>query len=69
MRVKNCNGCYNLTYKYWTSSYKPANYHTVGVCHKYAYCDAYKRRVSEVKRCDQRREDAKDFTIHIGGAK
>ena len=59
MRVKDCNNCEHCQRRTWTHTHKPKGYHTIGMTHAFAYCKKHKRRVSEVKKCDERRnEDA-----------
>lgn len=54
MKVKNCRNCKHCIRKVWSSSYKPLNYHTIGVSHAYAYCALKKTRVLSVKSCSYR---------------
>lgn len=51
MRVKDCKGCRHCDRRVWSSSYKPANYHRVGVSHAYSYCTLKKDRCLNVKFC------------------
>ena len=53
MKVKNCEKCKYYKYKKWTSSYKPANYHIIGLSHKYAYCEKYGTRCLNVNKCTE----------------
>lgn len=61
MRVKDCKGCRYCQRKVWSSSYKPANYHCVGVSHAYHYCEFNKARCLEVKFCSSF-DDGNDAT-------
>lgn len=51
MKVKECINCQHCDRRTWVSSYKPANYHEVGVSHAYRYCKLHKMRCLEVKTC------------------
>lgn len=53
MKVQDCKNCEYCKRKTWSTYYKPNNYHAIGVSHAYAYCDKYKKRVLEVKKCDE----------------
>ena len=53
MRVKDCQGCKNLTRRVWSSYYKPMAYHAIGISHAYAYCEKHKDRVLNVKNCKE----------------
>ena len=51
MRVKDCKECRHCDRRVWSSSYKPANYHEIGVSHAYRYCTLHKARCLSVKSC------------------
>lgn len=57
MRVKDCRGCRYCERRVWSSSYKPANYHEVGVSHAYRYCTLKKDRCLNVKSCSSFESD------------
>lgn len=57
MKVKDCKNCEYCRRKVWSTSYKPLNYHTIGVSHAYAYCDLKKARVLNVKKCGRKSLD------------
>ena len=59
MKVRDCEGCKHSERRVWTSRYKPANYHEIGVSHAYRYCRLHGARCLEVKGCELR-EEAKD---------
>lgn len=72
MRVKDCEGCRYCEHKVWSSSYKPANYHAVGVAHAYHYCEYHKKRCLEMPWCNDYEEEEIDggaYAAHmdIGG--
>lgn len=72
MRVKDCVGCRYCERKVWSSSYKPATYHVVGVSHAYQYCAYHKKRCLKVKWCNDWEEESIDggaYAAHtdIGG--
>lgn len=56
-RVKDCYGCDYLKIARQVSSYKPANYHRVGIVHYYHWCEKYMKRCSRCSKC-------KDLTIN-----
>lgn len=49
MRVRLCNGCIHKKDRTWSTSYQPANFHLIGMTHRYAYCVFAKKRCLEVK--------------------
>ena len=49
MKVSKCEKCSCFERRTWSSSYKPLNYHRIGVSHAYGYCRLYSMRCSEVK--------------------
>lgn len=51
MKVDYCKNCQHYKRKVWSSYYKPAGYHAIGVSHAYAYCERHKTRCLEVKNC------------------
>lgn len=52
MRVKDCKKCPKCTYRKWKDYHVPKNYHPIGFSHVYAYCEFYKKRVLDVKKCE-----------------
>lgn len=52
MKVSDCKKCILCVEKTWSHSYQPSDYHRIGMTHRFAYCKRYKRRCSEVKKCD-----------------
>ena len=64
MKVSICKGCEHEQDKRLVSSYKPANYHEVGMAHRYAYCTKAKKRCLEAKDAECEYEPKK---IKIGG--
>lgn len=53
MRVKDCRSCPHCQRRVWSDYYIPKNYHPIGMSHAYAYCDKHRKRVTEVKKCDE----------------
>ena len=52
MTVKICKKCQPyFERRKWSSSYKPANYHEIGVSHVYGFCKLHNCRCLEVKGC------------------
>ena len=51
MKVKECRKCIHSKSYRWSSSYKPANYHCVGVSHVYLYCELHKDRCLNIRGC------------------
>ena len=49
MKVKKCTNCENCQRRRIVSSYKPANYHEVGMAHYYAFCKKAQKRYLQVK--------------------
>ena len=65
MKVKECEKCKCYERRTWSSSYKPANYHKVGVSHAYGYCRLFNMRCSEIKpyickKVDGRQNETRD---------
>ena len=52
MKVKYCQNCKHYKRKVWSSSYKPLNYHAIGVSHAYAFCEKHKTRCVNGKHCE-----------------
>lgn len=52
MRVKDCKTCKYFKRRVWIQSYKPNNFHQIGITHAYAYCEKYKTRCLNLKHCD-----------------
>lgn len=57
MKVKDCKDCPYLKRKVWSQYYKPNGYHAIGMSHAYAYCEKYKQRVLEVKKCEEQQNE------------
>lgn len=57
MRVEHCKSCKHCERRVWSSSYKPANYHAVGVSHAYRYCTFHDARCLSVRQCTNWEED------------
>lgn len=55
MRVKDCQGCVYCKRYVWSHSYKPGNYHTIGMSHAYHWCERYGMRCLEVSTCTGRK--------------
>ena len=53
MRVKDCRSCPHCQRRVWSDYHIPKNYHPIGMSHAYAYCTKHRKRVSEVKKCDE----------------
>ena len=53
MKVRDCKKCQFCKRKVWSSTYKPAGYHTIGVSHAYAFCEKHKERVLTIKHCEE----------------
>lgn len=51
MKIKNCEECNHFKRKVWSTSYKPAGYHRIGVSHAYGWCELYEQRCLEIKKC------------------
>lgn len=51
MKVKDCRECKHYSYRRWSLSYQPANYHAIGMSHAYGYCKQYDMRCANVKKC------------------
>lgn len=56
MKVKDCEKCKHYQRKTWSTSYKPAGYHAIGVTHAYGYCLLHKCRCLKVKNCERKDE-------------
>lgn len=54
MKVKECEKCVLYKRVCYSKSYKPANYHVIGMSWAFGYCKRYKKRCSQVKKCDPR---------------
>jgi len=52
MKVNNCINCPFSKEKRWHSTYKPAGYHTIGISHRYHYCEKFQTRCLQVKKCN-----------------
>ena len=68
MRVKDCQGCRHCSRRVWSSSYKPANYHAIGVSHAYHYCEYHKDRCLNVRVCNDYEEESPDggaYSAHL----
>lgn len=51
MKVSECKKCVYCQRKTWSSSYKPAGYHTIGVTHAYHFCRVQQIRCMNVRDC------------------
>lgn len=49
MKVFECKKCVHCERRTWSSSYKPKDYHEIGVSHAYRFCNKYKKRCLEVE--------------------
>lgn len=56
MKVSNCKKCGYYQRRTWSSSYKPANYHVIGVSHAYGFCELNNDRCLNVKECAKMHE-------------
>ncbi len=54
MKVKDCETCKHCQRRTWAQYHTPKNYHPIGFTHAYAYCTKHKRRVAEVRKCDEK---------------
>lgn len=52
MKVSICEKCPYYKIGRWVTYHKPLNYHPIGITHRYGYCEKYKKRCFEVKKCD-----------------
>lgn len=52
MKVRDCKNCEHCKRKTCVTYHTPNSYHAIGITHAYAYCERYKKRVSEVKICE-----------------
>ena len=59
MKVSECRSCPYHTERRWTTVYKPAHFHAIGVTHVYAYCKKYDKRCLEVgtSKCRQKNNE------------
>lgn len=57
MKVENCRGCPEMERRVWTQYYKPDGYHAIGMNHAYAWCAAYRKRCSDVGKCEYKKGD------------
>ena len=60
MRVKDCKGCVHCFRATWVQHYKPANYHEIAFTHAYAACKYHRKRCSEIKWCNDYKEEPID---------
>lgn len=49
MVVSKCEKCVCYERRTWTTDYKPANYHRIGVSHSYAFCKLFNQRCGDIK--------------------
>lgn len=49
MKVSECKKCIYSQRKSWSTSYKPKNYHCIGVSHVYCFCELLQKRCLDVK--------------------
>lgn len=52
MKVSKCENCRHYRRKMWTTSYKPAGYHRIGISHAYGFCALHNDRCLNVKNCE-----------------
>jgi hypothetical protein len=55
MKVSECKECKYYERRKYSTSYKPANYHTISVSHVYAYCKKHNKRCLKVKKCEEQK--------------
>ena len=53
MRIKDCAKCEKCERRVWSDYHVPKNYHPIGMSHAYAWCAKYKKRVSQIKKCER----------------
>lgn len=53
MKVKDCKKCNYCERRTWVDYHTPANYHPIGFTHAYAYCKKHKKRVLDVRKCEE----------------
>lgn len=53
MKLRVCEKCKHFKRKVWSTSYKPAGYHRIGVSHTYGWCELHKQRCLEIKKCKE----------------
>lgn len=51
MKVSYCRKCKYYKRCTWSSYYKPAGYHAIGVSHAYGFCTNYNKRCLQIKQC------------------
>ena len=56
MKVSICENCKHCKKKGWSSYYKPAGYHAIGVPHTYRFCELHKSRCLDIKHCEAQNE-------------
>jgi hypothetical protein len=52
MKVNECEKCEYYKRMKWIQSYKPNDYHTIGMVHAYGYCKLYEDRCGNIKKCE-----------------
>lgn len=57
MRVSQCERCEYCKRYVWSHTYKPANYHAIGMTHAYHKCDLAKERIINVRHCPKETPD------------
>lgn len=50
-KVRDCIRCEHCKRYVWSHSYKPLNYHEIGMSHAYHKCELTGIRVTKMKRC------------------
>ena len=62
MKVSECKRCIHSQRKSWSTSYKPNNYHYIGVSHVYLYCKLLQKRCLDVKKkeCKEKINEKED---------
>ena len=52
MRVRECEKCFYYRRRTWSTYYIPKKYHPIGMTHAYGWCLRFKRRVLDVRKCE-----------------
>lgn len=52
MKVCDCEKCKHYRRKVWSECYKPLNYHYIGISHAYGYCELFRERCLNIKKCN-----------------
>lgn len=51
MKIETCKKCQHYQRRVWSASYKPNNYHLIGVSHAYGFCLKNQCRCLNIKKC------------------